>query len=157
MARTALYRHFDADNQLLYVGITRVIEKRTREHLSGSSWCDRIQRVEALVYPTRAEAEIAEWMAIENESPIFNVHRPGPVRPTGRFAEPVTALGIYLAKNGIRQKHFAPKVGITQGALSKICNGGATSVETAVAIERETGGAVRATDLKPFNAINGAA
>ncbi len=66
-------------------------------------------------------------------------------------------LTSFLSSKGITQAEFAPKVGITQGALSKICNGGATSVETAVAIERETGGAVRATDLKPFNAINGAA
>ena len=66
-------------------------------------------------------------------------------------------LALYLKAKGITQAEFAPRVGITQGALSKICNDGRASLETAVAIERETGGEVRATDLKPFNVISGAA
>ena len=66
-------------------------------------------------------------------------------------------LASYLKTNGITQAEFAPRIGITQGALSKLCNDGSASLDTAVAIERETGGAVRATDLKPFNIISGAA
>lgn len=64
-------------------------------------------------------------------------------------------LASYLDANGITQAEFAARVGITQGALSKIYNGGNASLETAVAIERETGGAVRATDIKPFDIIGG--
>jgi DNA-binding transcriptional regulator YdaS (Cro superfamily) len=66
-------------------------------------------------------------------------------------------LASYLKANGITQADFAPRVGITQGALSKLCNGGGASPETALAIERVTDGAVKVTDLKPFNIISGAA
>lgn len=66
-------------------------------------------------------------------------------------------LATYLADNGITQSDFAAKIGITQGALSKLCNGGGASAETALAVERETAGAVRATDFKPFSLISGAA
>jgi len=66
-------------------------------------------------------------------------------------------LATYLRANGITQADFAPRIGITQGALSKLCNGGGASPETAIAIERATDGAVRASDLKPFNIVSGAA
>ena len=66
-------------------------------------------------------------------------------------------LATYLRANGITQADFAPRIGITQGALSKLCNGGGASPETAIAIERATDGAVRVSDIKPFTFIGGAA
>lgn len=62
-------------------------------------------------------------------------------------------LATYLKENSITQAEFAVRIGITQGALSKLCGTGGASPETALAVERETGGAVRATDLKPFNLV----
>ena len=52
-------------------------------------------------------------------------------------------LKTYLEANKIRQEDFAPEIGITQSALSKICNGVNTPrLGTALAIERATRGAV---------------
>lgn len=66
-------------------------------------------------------------------------------------------LASYLKANGIAQADFAARIGISQGRISKLCKSGHASLATALAIERETGGTVRVTDLKPFNAISGAA
>lgn len=52
-------------------------------------------------------------------------------------------LTSYLKANGIPQTKFAGEIGITQSSLSKMCAGQiAPSLETAVKIDRATGGAV---------------
>lgn len=69
---TALYRFFDAEGLLLYVGITDHLETRHMHHVAKSSWMEfaassRIER-----FPTRDEAQCAEIKAIETERPLFN-------------------------------------------------------------------------------------
>lgn len=60
-------------------------------------------------------------------------------------------LASYLTANGITQAVFAGRVGISQGALSKLCAGPkGPSLETALAIERETGGTVSVADWPRF-------
>ena len=65
-------------------------------------------------------------------------------------------LTTYLRTHGITQADFAARIGITQGALSKLCARGAASAETALAVEQATGGEVRVTDFRPFNIVTGA-
>jgi DNA-binding transcriptional regulator YdaS (Cro superfamily) len=49
----------------------------------------------------------------------------------------------YLKANTVSQVNFAARIGISQSALSKMCSGAITPrLQTALAIERETGGAV---------------
>jgi predicted GIY-YIG superfamily endonuclease len=70
--RTALYRFFDADGQLLYVGIAKDVRKRWQQHEEDKSWWHLVtsNRVEWL--PTREEARQAELQAMRTESPLFN-------------------------------------------------------------------------------------
>jgi DNA-binding XRE family transcriptional regulator/predicted GIY-YIG superfamily endonuclease len=68
---TALYRHFDSDGRLLYVGIALNVFRRTREHES-SSWFASIQRIEVEHFSSRKDAEAAERAAIKNEKPVYN-------------------------------------------------------------------------------------
>ena len=68
---TALYRHFDADGRLLYVGIARSVTARLAQH-ADSPWDDQIARVEVERFATREEAEAAEREAIRAEKPIHN-------------------------------------------------------------------------------------
>ena len=70
---TNLYRHFDADGVLLYVGITRRINKRLAEHLRSSHWLGQVTQITIERFPSRDEAVIAERNAIVNEMPLFNI------------------------------------------------------------------------------------
>lgn len=68
----------------------------------------------------------------DRKSPEAALLGPGPQR-----------LAAYLEEAGITQADFAPRVGVTQGALSKMVRGLIKpSLETAIAIKRETNGAI---------------
>jgi hypothetical protein len=68
-----LYRHFDKDGKLLYVGISLNTLKRIRDHKSQSTWFDSVVRIEIERYPSREEALIAEERAIVEEKPLLNL------------------------------------------------------------------------------------
>jgi hypothetical protein len=69
----ALYRHFDANGVLLYVGIAVDPVQRLNGHRSGSRWYDQISRVDIERYPTREAALAAALAAIRNEKPLHNI------------------------------------------------------------------------------------
>ena len=74
--RCCLYRHFDADGLLLYVGISQNPERRTFQHVrDGRPWVKYAVRVDGVWYDNTAAAEQAEAMAILNEHPVFNWHQ----------------------------------------------------------------------------------
>ncbi len=63
----------------------------------------------------------------------------------------MSKLAHHLKERGLTQVQFAERIGITQGALSKLCGESPRlSLETAAAIERETEGAVLITDWPQF-------
>lgn len=72
--RTALYRHWDASERLLYVGIACDPVRRVNAHRERSAWFDRIGRIDIEWFPSRREALQAERKAIQSEQPWFNVH-----------------------------------------------------------------------------------
>lgn len=72
MSRTALYRHFDADGVLLYVGISNSVTSRTGDHITYSPWATRIENIRVEFFDTRDEACAAEARAIISERPQFN-------------------------------------------------------------------------------------
>lgn len=73
--KTALYRHFNADNQLLYVGISLSAIHRLSQHKT-SGWHDDIAKVDIIHFNNRTEALDAEKEAIKEENPRFNIaHR----------------------------------------------------------------------------------
>lgn len=71
--RTALYRHYDADGALLYVGVSISAAARTAQHIGGSHWGGEIAKIEVKYFSTREEALAAERSAIETERPLHNV------------------------------------------------------------------------------------
>ena len=73
MTRTALYRHWDADKNLLYVGISLSAIARLGQHIAGSHWSDEISSVTIQQYPDRDSAIIAERRAIAEEAPLYNI------------------------------------------------------------------------------------
>ena len=59
-------------------------------------------------------------------------------------------LSEYLRTNAIRQADFGPRIGVTQGTVSKLCSGRLLpDMEMAAKIQRETGGAVPVTIWVP--------
>lgn len=70
---TQLYRHFDANGKLLYIGISLSALHRLAGHKEHSHWFRDIARVEIETYPTRAEALKAERAAILAEQPLYNI------------------------------------------------------------------------------------
>jgi len=73
-APTHLYRHFDAEGNLLYVGISLSAVARLEEHKAQSKeWFNSIAKVTIERFPTRKLALKAELRAINEENPRYNV------------------------------------------------------------------------------------
>lgn len=68
-----LYRHFDKDGVLVYVGISNSALKRMSGHRSQSKWFDMVVKIEIERFPTRDAALAAEETAIQNEKPLLNL------------------------------------------------------------------------------------
>jgi predicted GIY-YIG superfamily endonuclease len=72
-----VYRFYDSEGVLLYVGCTRNLILRTRVHSSQSHWYRRIASHTATVASTWREALDMERDAIRAERPLYNVvHNP---------------------------------------------------------------------------------
>lgn len=69
---TFLYRVFDANGELLYIGITYYLHDRLVRHRKRQPWAESMARVESLLYPCRLDAELAEAAAIRDELPLHN-------------------------------------------------------------------------------------
>jgi predicted DNA-binding transcriptional regulator AlpA len=75
---TCLYRHWSADGELLYVGVSLSVLQRAAHHKHCSPWFREIARIDIEWFPTRGEALRAERSAIWREKPRHNqVHRVG--------------------------------------------------------------------------------
>lgn len=97
--RCAVYRHFDQDRVLLYIGISMRPVDRGKQHASAADWTEFAAFVEGVWYTTRAEAEAIELAAIKTELPVFNrKHAVGDQRQ--READ-------YLLRHGVQLSLFA--------------------------------------------------
>ena len=67
-----LYRLFDAEDSLLYVGVTFMPGHRINQH-SKKTWGAGIARKELVTFPNRREALEAERKAIQTEGPRHNI------------------------------------------------------------------------------------
>jgi len=73
MSKTTLYRYFDKESQLLYVGITGSLSSRQSQHLKKSVWFYLVATASYEHYELRADALRAESQAIKTENPIHNI------------------------------------------------------------------------------------
>lgn len=75
---SVVYRAFNADNDLLYVGVTCQPNNRFNIHEYQTRWWHEVDRVElSQVFPDRQDAEDAEALAIDMFEPLYNRHYPG--------------------------------------------------------------------------------
>jgi predicted GIY-YIG superfamily endonuclease len=71
--RTAVYRFFDAQDVLLYIGITEDPKSRFASHEALKPWWGDVARHAIEWRETREEAAVAEIEAIQAERPAWNV------------------------------------------------------------------------------------
>lgn len=77
-ATSYVYRLYDRDGDLLYVGVTDNLANRLTGHERGPAlWWGAVHRVEWDLYKTRAEAEHAESYTIEEQVPQHNLRDNG--------------------------------------------------------------------------------
>jgi predicted GIY-YIG superfamily endonuclease len=69
----AVYRLFDADDRLLYVGCSESMRTRLNAHRCEKDWFPTVTRTTVQGFPTREEALAAELAAIRSEAPVHNV------------------------------------------------------------------------------------
>jgi len=83
---TALYRLYDEDGVLLYVGITRNPPARMKAHAAekSESWWAEVATTEIEWLSSRPEALTAESIAIRDECPEYNIS--GAIQQAGRRA-----------------------------------------------------------------------
>jgi predicted GIY-YIG superfamily endonuclease len=68
-----LYRLFNRNLRLLYVGIAGNPGRRFSQHASDKFWWGEVVDVRLIHYPTREEARVAEIQAIRSENPLYNI------------------------------------------------------------------------------------
>lgn len=68
----ALYRFFDTDGALLYVGITNDLGARSRAHRKSAPWMRFVATTQTVWLDSREEVQVAEAEAIATEKPLFN-------------------------------------------------------------------------------------
>lgn len=78
--RTAVYRFYDNDNTLIYVGITNNPVKRWDLHAYEKPWWSDVTLREIEWFSTREEAEVAEAQIISSRRPKWNVDGGEPER-----------------------------------------------------------------------------
>jgi len=71
--KTVLYRYYNDNKELLYVGITGDQSKRFSAHNRSSEWMQLATTAKLEHYATRGDAKAAETKAIKEENPIYNI------------------------------------------------------------------------------------
>lgn len=130
----SVYRMYDIEGRLLYVGCSSDFVRRLNDHNSRKSWFSDIASIAVAHHSTRAEALVAEAAAIAAESPIHNVyHKPRYVqrsdRPTGRprghVMDPDAYSAAARAAGFTTQRSVCCASDIAQSTLSDLRRGNA--------------------------------
>lgn len=128
MKRCELYRHFDKNGQLLYVGIAWTsVERLMNGHRSNSHWFNDIVRIEIERFETREDARKAELEAIDKEKPVHNIVTKANCGISTRKAE--TRARIKSATDELRALGFwvdsRSCLSVVEGALEAVRAGDA--------------------------------
>src|SRR5262245_10475865 len=123
---TTVYRVYDADEQLLYVGCTTSFAERRKAHQSTSAWFADAHSWDLHHYDDHDEARAAERAAIQTENPLHN-KRMNPSFEVPRRTGPL--LGCFVngaeirrrrQRRGIRTGEFARRVGLHDSSLRHV-------------------------------------
>lgn len=74
MKPSRLYRYFNAEDELLYIGISLCAFTRLRQHIGIDEWAGQITKVTIEHFANRSAALQAERKAIREEKPKYNIY-----------------------------------------------------------------------------------
>lgn len=138
---TALYRLFDAADQLLYLGISFNPDVRWEQHQNEKHWAHQVVRRTVEWYPTRSAAEAAEERATEVENPLHDSSwrkTSGGERPTWLDPEGQQYVVNALTDEIEQGKHWVGQV-LMSGAVGKRLNVSRPTAANAMAVLQEKG------------------
>lgn len=111
----ALYRHFDLNGELLYVGITNHPQLRWLQHRETSPWAWLVADTTLHWLPDRAKAAAAERRAIRTERPLFNTARPAGCSSEAAARNRYLRTGVSGLPRRVRCRTFPDDYCITCG------------------------------------------
>jgi predicted GIY-YIG superfamily endonuclease len=129
----AVYRMFDKNRGLLYVGRTSAAGQRFGDH-SIKRWFALVANIELEWHPTLAAAEEAEARAIASEKPRYNIRgvtaQPMPIRRAARTTRSRSAARAAAVHVSIAQSEIPSGTRIT---IDRLLAAGTTISEVAAA------------------------
>lgn len=123
-----VYRCYDADDQLLYVGVTTDMRQRHTEHAGQKEWYSEVARIETEEFDSGDEAAEREMVLLTHERPRYN--SPTARRYTAHLRparEPSKVAALLIEARSIRLtaedrrilELLAQKLGVNQTAVIK--------------------------------------
>jgi len=67
-----VYRFFDEQGRLLYIGATNCFPRRLREYAREKPWWGEVARIDIEYFRSLRAAQTAEVKAIKSEKPLYN-------------------------------------------------------------------------------------
>lgn len=128
--RTALYRLYDSEDRLLYLGIAAVPEQRWKLHSDRQPWWHLVARKSVEWHPDRPTAKAAETRLTVEEQPLYNRYKVKQ-RETVRYddAADLRRVTDWLSK---RVEEIEPGFGIWTGDAASACNVSRVTAGTAM-------------------------
>lgn len=109
---TSVYRYYDRNGLLLYVGITSRGIKRNREHNDTKEWWPYVHRQSVTHFPTREDALAREKSLIVKFHPPFNTQH----NPDHDEMRALYLLQAALPGSGLRRKPTDAEKGMSRKA-----------------------------------------
>jgi len=123
MKQVSLYRHFNSENKLLYVGVSASAVYRLGQHAEHSDWFKAISRVSIEHFEDRKSALGAEREAIIREKPLHNiVHRKAAEEAQRQANEALSAAAQSKKDLTARIVYFKPVYSLTEAASALAVN-----------------------------------
>ena len=101
---TEVYRFYNENDRLLYVGITDNWPARFHEHAKKSAWYKDARRIDLKPFETRQEALAEELNAIHNEDPLWNINGSAKASATEHFKQ-VVDWARQFVEDGVAVKY----------------------------------------------------
>lgn len=123
-----LYRYYDSNDVLLYIGISANFAVRNSAHSNSSFWFAECAKVTFEKYENQTELVAAEKLAIENEKPLHNIAhsttaKRAPIKRCKRQPYEPSKKHVYVAECLKKYGHsdkLAEKIGVTRKTFSNI-------------------------------------
>lgn len=68
-----VYKAYNTDGQLLYVGVSVNVFKRLKEHKQYAAWIPDTERIYVVQYLNRSAALAEEARCIREDGPVYNI------------------------------------------------------------------------------------